>query len=226
MGRLATLALALLADPTLIICFQTPPQPQSQPRESRPGCSVLSRRAVLATLPLAAAATAPALAETDSVVERDVASAYLALPLSERISAMHAELSPLAPLDYALQKQREKQEKCYDDGECADREPYYAIVCDRDDDQCLARKRRLAAQELANFRIDPTSSPVFLVFATLPLLQWSIAGARIAIGIYNRNKPPPPPPRRRVAVEEEAVTAPAVNTCADPATADAMSCSA
>ena len=224
-SRLATLAIALLSEPTLSLSFQHPPQPQlpPQPRAPRPGCSVLSRRAVLATLPLVAAA-APALADTDTVVEREAASAYLALPLSERISAMHAELSPLAPLDYALQKQREKQEKCYEDGACADREPYYAIVCDRDDDACLARKRRLAAQELADFKIDPTSSPLFFVFATLPLLQWSIAGTRIAMGIINRNKPPPPPPtRRRVAVKEDAAPAPAVNTGADPATADALS---
>ena len=150
----------------------------------------VSRRAVLASLPFVA--TLPASADEAAA---EPLSEYLSLPLSERMSALHASLTPLAPLDYALQKQREKQEKCYEDGYCAEPIPYYAIECERDDDYCLQRKRRLAAQEFANFRINPTSSPVILVMLSMPVLQWSIAATRIAFGIIKRNQPPPPPPR-------------------------------
>ena len=87
---LASLSLATIA------ALQTQPQ--------KPATQV-SRRAVLAALPVLAT-TVPALADDEDVP-------YLSLPLSTRVSALHAELSPLAPLDYALQKQREKQEKCY-----------------------------------------------------------------------------------------------------------------
>ena len=88
---LASLSLATIA------ALQTQPQ--------KPATQV-SRRAVLAALPVLAT-TVPALAADDEDVP------YLSLPLSTRVSALHAEPSPLAPLDYALQKQREKQEKCY-----------------------------------------------------------------------------------------------------------------
>ena len=78
---LASLSLATIA------ALQTQPQ--------KPATQV-SRRAVLAALPVLAT-TVPALAADDEDVP------YLSLPLSTRVSALHAELSPLAPLDYALQ---------------------------------------------------------------------------------------------------------------------------
>ena len=88
--------------------------------------------------------------------------------------------------EYALDKRREQQKACYDAGECADQVPYYTIVCDPDDEECLLRKRRLAAKELENFRLNPTSSPILLVMAALPMLQWGTAAVRIAAGLIKR----------------------------------------
>lgn len=42
----------------------------------------------------------------------------------------------------------EKQKACYEALECASDVPYYDIVCERGDSECLARKRRLASEAL------------------------------------------------------------------------------
>ena len=59
------------------------------------------------------------------------------------------------------------QEACYEAGECADRVNYYRIECERSDVECLARKRRLANQEVNAFLANPASSPGFLFFVLL-----------------------------------------------------------
>lgn len=71
----------------------------------------------------------------------------------------------MSPVRLAVKKQQQKQEDCYNAGECVDDKPYYAIECQRDDVDCLQRKRRLASQEFKNFSINPTSSPILLLAA-------------------------------------------------------------
>ena len=58
--------------------------------------------------------------------------------------------------------------------------------CDKDDDACLQRKRRLAAEEFRNFRINPLSSPPMLVFAVLPVMQGLIGATRIAASVIKK----------------------------------------
>eukprot|EP00310_Coccolithus_braarudii_P024060 CAMPEP_0183356844 /NCGR_PEP_ID=MMETSP0164_2-20130417/45227_1 /TAXON_ID=221442 /ORGANISM="Coccolithus pelagicus ssp braarudi, Strain PLY182g" /LENGTH=148 /DNA_ID=CAMNT_0025530347 /DNA_START=42 /DNA_END=488 /DNA_ORIENTATION=- len=91
-----------------------------------------------------------------------------------------------SPLRFAVKKQRQKQEQCFEAEECIDTQPYYAIECARDDTECLQRKRRLASQEFNSFKLDPTSSPIFL-FATLAFVfQWGAAAVRIGTGLMRR----------------------------------------
>ena len=110
--------------------------------------------------------------------------------LSGALSAnAKTEIEPLdylSPTRFAVKKQRQKQEECYDAGACADTTPYYAIECARDDTDCLLRKRRLAAQEINNFSVDPTSSPLLLLAASAVVFQWGSAAVRIGAGLVRR----------------------------------------
>jgi len=101
-------------------------------------------------------------------------------------------LDYLSPARFAVKKQREKQEQCYDAGECADAIPYYAIECVRGDNECLQRRRRLASQEWKNFSVDPTSSPILLLAASAFIFQWGAAGLRIGAGLLSRARGEPP----------------------------------
>ena len=64
----------------------------------------------------------------------------------------------------AAQKQRE----CYDALECASDVPYYAIVCARDDGDCLERKRRLAREAISG---SPTPSILASYLVGVALLR-------------------------------------------------------
>ena len=70
---------------------------------------------------------------------------------------------------FAVKKQRQKQEQCFNAGECAENTPYDAA--------CLQRKRRLSSHEINNFVIDLASSTILLLAAS-----GSIA-VRIAAGL-------------------------------------------
>ena len=100
------------------------------------------------------------------------------------------------------EKQAAQQQECYDAGECADRVLYYKIECDRDDVECLARKRRLAASKINGFFDNPTSQPGILVFALFFFAGPISAVVRtIATLINGPNDEPPPddpgePPRK------------------------------
>mmetsp|Transcript_25156 Transcript_25156/g.51113 ORF Transcript_25156/g.51113 Transcript_25156/m.51113 type:complete len:151 (-) Transcript_25156:235-687(-) len=120
----------------------------------------LTRRAAVAVVPIAAL---PACAATELEV-----------------------FDYLSPLRFAVKKQRQKQEKCYDAEECVDTEPYYAIECARDDTDCLQRKRRLALEELNSFKLDPTSSPIFLLATLAFVFQWGAAAVRIGTSLVRR----------------------------------------
>ena len=92
----------------------------------------------------------------------------------------------LSPTRFAVKKQRQKQQKCYDAGECADTQPYYAIECERNDIECLQRKRRMANQEFQDFFVDPTSSPLLLLASGAFAFQWGSALLRIGSGLLSR----------------------------------------
>ena len=92
----------------------------------------------------------------------------------------------LSPTRFAVKKQRQKQQNCYDAGECVDAQPYFAMECDRNDIECLQRKRRMANQELQDFLVDPTSSPLFLLAAGAVVFQWGSAAVRIGFGLLSR----------------------------------------
>jgi len=91
--------------------------------------------------------------------------------------------SGLSPLRYALGVRRRKQEACYDAGDCYSPVPYYAIECERGDSECLARKRRLAREEITSFQTDPLSSPPLLVFLGGAALQLGTAFVRLVANI-------------------------------------------
>lgn len=57
-------------------------------------------------------------------------------------------------------------------GDCLDEKTYYSIECERDDTECLQRKRRLASKEFDNFLTDPLSSPVFLLASIAFATPW------------------------------------------------------
>ena len=88
--------------------------------------------------------------------------------------------TPLGVISYGLQKQAERQQACYDAGECLDSVPYYQLECERGDAECLARRRRLANKEIEAFKANPTGSPALLVFAIF-LLGGPIAAVVRAI---------------------------------------------
>ena len=92
----------------------------------------------------------------------------------------------LSPPRLAVKAMQQKQKECFDAGECLDTKPYYAIECDREDVDCLQRKRRLAAQEFSNFRIDPTSSPILLLATGAFVFQWGSAAVRIGASLLKR----------------------------------------
>ena len=92
----------------------------------------------------------------------------------------------LSPARLAVKAMQQKPQECYDAGECLDTKPYYAIECDREDVDCLQRKRRLASQEFRNFRIDPTSSPILLLATGAFVFQWGSAAVRIGASLLKR----------------------------------------
>jgi len=99
------------------------------------------------------------------------------------------ELTPLdylSPARFAVKKQKQKQEDCYAAGNCADDKPYYAIECQRDDTECLQRKRRLASQEIKRFTVEPTSSPILLLAVSALGFQWGAAALRIGAGMLKK----------------------------------------
>lgn len=109
---------------------------------------------------------------------------------------------PFGLLSYGLKKQAKEQEECYNAGECLDAVSYYRIQCERDDTECLARKRRLASQEANSFLSDPGSSPGFLFFALLLFSGPVAASIRTIAGLVNPSsdddddEPPSEPPRK------------------------------
>ena len=113
-----------------------------------------------------------------------------ALPLVARApTALGDEMNAfdyLSPPRLAVKAMQQKQKECFDAGECLDDKPYYAIECEREDNDCLQRKRRLASKEFSNFRIDPTSSPILLLAAGAIVFQWGSAAVRIGAGLLKR----------------------------------------
>ena len=120
---------------------------------------------------------------------RTTLSAFLCTaPLAANAETELELFDYLSPARFAVKKQRQKQEQCFNAGECAENTPYYAIECARDDAACLQRKRRLASQEINNFIIDPTSSPILLLAASALVLQWGAIAVRIAAGLLRRSR--------------------------------------
>ena len=94
----------------------------------------------------------------------------------------------LSPPRLAVKAMQQRQQQCYEAGECLDDKPYYTIECEREDTACLQRKRRLASKEFSNFSIDPTSSPILLLAAGAIVFQWGSAAVRIGAGLLKRGK--------------------------------------
>ena len=92
----------------------------------------------------------------------------------------------ISPTRYALKKRREGQQSCYDAGDCAESTPYYAIQCERDDTECLQRKRRLANKEFKDFGDNPLSSPILLVFFGGAALQWGSVAVKVVYRLLER----------------------------------------
>ena len=159
---------------------------------------LMSLLIVGALTPVASALTPVASAissQRASVGRRAVCTAGALLSGAALTPPAGAELDALdylSPARFAVKKQRQKQEQCYDAGECADAIPYYAIECARGDDECLQRRRRLASQEWKNFSVDPTSSPILFLAASAFVLQWGAAGLRIGAGLLRRARGEPP----------------------------------
>ena len=123
----------------------------------------------LSTLPLLAAASSP-----------------------QPASALEDGLLPgeldffIDPLRYATRKRTQQQKECYEADACADAVPYWDLVCERDDLECLARKRRLASSEWQNFFADPSSSPLLLFLAVAVAVQWGSALVRTASSVARK----------------------------------------
>jgi len=99
-------------------------------------------------------------------------AAPLALPRPALAALAPGDLDFLSPTSYLFKRRKRQQEACYAEGACADPEPYYSITCARDDDACLARKRRLAAEELESFKADPLGSPAILLVVVAAFVPW------------------------------------------------------
>ena len=142
-------------------------------------------------------ATLPLLASTAAIADEATLQSEAA-DLGGNLLAF----GPFGILSFGLKKQAAQQQECYDAGECADRVLYYKIECDRDDVECLARKRRLAASKINGFFDNPTSQPGILVFALFFFAGPISAVVRtIATLINGPNDEPPPddpgePPRK------------------------------
>ena len=138
----------------------------------------LSRRQ-LATLGAAVAIAPPAR----SLAEGDFAADALNAVNSAAESTLLVP-TPLGIISYGTKKRAQQQEACYAAGECADRVPYYDMECDRDDVECLARRRSLASKEINGFFADPLSSPTLVVFGLFlaggPLA--ALTRATVAVG--------------------------------------------
>lgn len=78
-------------------------------------------------------------------------------------------------------------------GECYDEKTFYSIECERDDTECLQRKRRLANRELNNFLNDPFSSPVFLLSAVAFATPWISIVTKFVGRLLDRLFPPADP---------------------------------
>ena len=150
--RAARVALLLAAVPSGAAALQTP-RLSSSAREH--GTS--PRRRVVA----AAAASLSLLVPCESARAEDLSSD--ALDLGGELLAF----GPFGILSFGLKKRAVQQKACYDAGECLDAVNYYRIQCERGDAECLARKRRLANQDINNFFANPASQPGLLVFAFL-----------------------------------------------------------
>ena len=141
--------------------------------------SVLSRRSAISAI-----ATALAAPPSPVLADELPAEANFLVP------------TPLGIISYGLSKQADKQEACYEAGECLDKVPYYQLECDRSDSECLARRRRLASKEIDSFLTDPSGSPALLVYG-LFFLGGPFAAVTRAIVAVSRQllgMPPPPPP--------------------------------
>ena len=69
--------------------------------------------------------------------------------LDQRLTTRQARETGICPVREELYAQ------CFDDLECASDVPSYDIRCERGDDECTERRRRLAAAELKEFQANP-----------------------------------------------------------------------
>ena len=158
---------------TLALAFGYKPAPLTQRRE-------IIRS--FATLPLLACTAAIADESTLQAEAADLGGNLLAF-------------GPFGILSFGLKKQAAQQQECYDAGECADPVLYYKIECERDDLECLARKRRIATSKINGFIDNPTSQPGILVFALFFFAGPIAAVVRtIATLLNGPNEPPPDDP--------------------------------
>lgn len=138
----------------------------------------------------AAALNRPAYSSAQQLNRRSMVASLGALPLLAHASAACSEeinaFDYLSPARFAVKKQQQKQQQCYDAGECLDDKPYYAIECERGDTECLQRKRRLAAEEFRSFSMDPTSSPILLLAVGAFVIQWGSAAVRVGASVIKR----------------------------------------
>ena len=124
-----------------------------------------------------------------------------------KVSALEDGILPgefdilLSPTSWVTKKQAEKQAKCFEAGECAERKTFYSIECAREDVECLQRKRTLANREWSSFFEDPFSSPILLfaaIFTITPWITLSIKTLRgegpIGFRSEGDDLDPPPPP--------------------------------
>ena len=132
---------------------------------------------------------APALEiKTSSASTRRAAVAAAvgaALPLAVAPPPADAILTPLALI---LKGQSNRAKECYEQGECAEPVPYYAIECEREDAECLARRRRLASRELASGDLGGAAG-----IAALLLIGPAAAVVRVASSLIRRSGGGGPP---------------------------------
>eukprot|EP00966_Prymnesium_polylepis_P125295 2897363-Prymnesium_polylepis.2 len=96
--------------------------------------------------PVALPCQAPVAPPSASLVpsgRRAAVVATLAAPLLAAARPRCASAFPLAIAGAGLKRGAAQQKQCFDDGECAEAVPYYAIECERGDAECLQRKRQL-----------------------------------------------------------------------------------
>ena len=76
----------------------------------------------------------------------------------------------LTAASFGLKQRRKELEACYEALECADDRPAYDMICERDDIECLDRRRRKGKEDVAAFIRNPggfTGVAAILAFGSI-----------------------------------------------------------